>query len=53
MIILCFSMFAAVALPVWVLCSLAGDWAEYTERERMLICWSLGLIVFVWLVCSR
>ena len=53
MIVLCFAMFAAVALPVWVLCSLVGSWSEYTERERMLIGWSLGLILLVWFACSR
>ena len=53
MITLCFALVAMVAVPVWVLCSIIGSWSEYTDRERTLIVWSLGMIAFVWWLSSR
>ena len=53
MMTLCFSLVAMVAVPFWVACSVIGSWSEYTDRERTMILWSLGMIAFVWWVSSR
>ena len=53
MMTLCFALMACVAVPVWVVCAVIGSWPEYTDRERTLILWSLGMIAFVWWISSR
>ncbi len=53
MITLCFSLVAMIAIPVWLVCAVIGSWSEYTDRERTLIVWSIGMIVFVWWLSSR
>ena len=41
-------LFAAVAFPIWVLLSLAINWADYSKGQRLLIVLSLGAILLVW-----
>ncbi len=53
MITLCFALVAMIAIPVWLVCAVIGSWSEYTDRERTLIMWSIGMIVFVWWVSNR